>query len=51
MREETQAQSTCAFCKQPITKHERPAVRMENGDEVHVRCWNDYNLSCEQKPN
>lgn len=41
----------CAYCKQPITADDRPAVVMENGDSVHARCWNDYTLTREQKPN
>ena len=52
MREETQSPSEiCAHCKQPITKDDRPAVVMENGDTVHTHCWNDYTLSHQQKPN
>lgn len=41
----------CIHCKQPITKDERPAVVMENGDTVHARCWNFYAGNDERKPN
>lgn len=45
------ADEVCAYCKQPITKDDRPAVRMENGNNVHARCWNDNTLKHERKPN
>jgi hypothetical protein len=41
VREETR-QVTCAHCKQPITKEQQPAVLLDNGLQVHLGCWNDY---------
>jgi len=45
LREETRKQPTCAICKQPITNEERPTILMENGDEVHLACWNNHDLN------
>ncbi len=51
MREETPPEKICVYCKRPITREQRPAVLLKNGDEVHVECWNDYEKSQLQKPN
>lgn len=42
MREETRPQVNCVFCKQPITRAQRPSVQLENGDEMHIECWDKY---------
>ena len=50
MREETHPALFCAICKLPITKEQRPSVQLENGDEVHVECY-EKPESTEQQPN
>ena len=40
MRKATQSpKKICAVCKQPIEKHERPSITLENGEEVHFECY------------
>jgi len=34
-------QDICAFCKQPITKIQRPFKRLESGEKAHVTCYLD----------
>lgn len=50
VREETQQERVCALCKQPITKRQLPAIRMKNGDQLHVECWQKYD-EARRKPN
>ena len=50
MRKETQQPKICAFCKQPITDEQRPAVEMKNGDQLHVECWEKFDAT-RRKPN
>lgn len=42
MREETQDRSVCVFCKLAITQEQRPSVTLENGDEIHMECYNAW---------
>ena len=40
MRKETRStRSICAICKKPITKEQRPSVRLQPGKEAHVECY------------
>ncbi|HVN20062.1 MAG TPA: hypothetical protein VMU05_14850 [Dongiaceae bacterium] len=51
MREETQKKlSICVFCKKPITKEQRPAVRMQPGKEAHMECFVNHEKDA-SKPN
>ena len=42
MREETHPEPKCVYCGEPITREQRPSVQLENGQEVHIQCWNKY---------
>ena len=42
---------TCAVCRQPITPAQRPSILMENGDQIHVDCWHEYEKLQGRKPN
>jgi hypothetical protein len=49
MRKKTQPSKklkVCVYCKRPIKPSERPAVELENGEEMHVEC---YSKQQEQK--
>ncbi|HKU27651.1 MAG TPA: hypothetical protein VJQ54_19430 [Candidatus Sulfotelmatobacter sp.] len=44
MREETQKPVViCVHCKLPIMQEQRPSVQFNDGSEVHVECYNEYN--------
>lgn len=51
MREETRPIKICVVCKLPILPEQRPAVLLENGEEVHVECWNTYDEQRSRKTN
>ncbi len=42
MRGETQNPSICAFCKLAITPEQRPSITLDNGDEIHIECYNSW---------
>jgi hypothetical protein len=40
MRKETRSKKIiCVICGKPITKAQRPSVRMQPGQEAHMECW------------
>jgi hypothetical protein len=40
MRKETRSKKTiCVICGKPITKAQRPSVRMQPGQEAHLECF------------
>jgi hypothetical protein len=40
MPKETRSKKTiCAICGKPITKAQRPSVRMQPGQEAHMECF------------
>jgi hypothetical protein len=39
VRKGTHPQTICVFCKQPITRQQRPSVRMQPGKEAHMECF------------
>lgn len=40
MRKETRSKkAVCAICGKPITKAQRPSVRMQPGKEAHIECF------------
>jgi len=40
VRQESRRKKTiCVICKEPITKAQRPAVRMQPGKESHMECF------------
>jgi len=49
VREETQ-QGICVFCKQPITKEQRPAILLKDGEQAHMECWMKHEKEA-RKPN
>ena len=51
MREETHPIKICVVCKRPILPEQRPAVQVENGEEVHVECWNTYDQQRRRESN
>ncbi len=42
MRDETQDPSVCVFCKLAITPEQRPSITLDNGDEIHIECYNAW---------
>jgi hypothetical protein len=47
VREETQL-DICVYCKQPITRHQLPAMRLSPTERAHVTCYLDHD-DAEQK--
>jgi len=39
VREGAGQKSICVLCKQPITRRQRPAVRLQPGKEAHMECF------------
>jgi hypothetical protein len=40
VRKETRnKRSICVICKKPITKEQRPSVRLQPGKEAHMECY------------
>jgi hypothetical protein len=40
MRKETRSKKIiCVICRKPITKAQRPSVRMQPGEEAHMECF------------
>jgi len=50
VREGTRQQSICVLCKQPITRRQRPSVRLQPGKEAHMECFIKRELDAD-KPN
>jgi len=46
----TRQQSICVLCKQPITRRQRPSVRLQPGQEAHMECFVKRELDTD-KPN
>ena len=42
VRDETNAPSICVFCKLAITPDQRPTVTLDNGEEIHIECYNAW---------
>jgi hypothetical protein len=49
VREETRPDVICAVCKKPITREQRPSVQIENGDEMHLECWQEFDKARRDK--
>jgi hypothetical protein len=41
MREETQQEPICVFCKQPITQQQWPYKGLPSGEKAHLACYID----------
>jgi len=39
VREGNRQQTICILCKQPITRRQRPSVRLQPGKEAHMECF------------
>jgi hypothetical protein len=40
MQKETRSKKNiCVICGKPITKAQRPSVRIQPGQEAHLECW------------
>lgn len=50
MREGTRQTVICALCGQPITRRQRPSVRLQPGKEAHMECFIQRELDA-GKPN
>ena len=51
MRKETRSTpAICVICKKPITQEQRPSIRLKDGGEVHVECWQQREQDA-SKPN
>jgi hypothetical protein len=50
VRKGTHPQSICVLCKQPITRRQRPAVRLQPGKDAHMECFIKRELDA-GKPN
>jgi len=42
VREETQLETICVYCKQPITQVQRPCKGLESGKKAHLTCYLDH---------
>lgn len=51
VREETHPIKICVVCKRPILPEQRPSVQVENGEEVHIDCWLEYDKRRREKQN
>ena len=49
MREETQLEPICVYCKQPITDQQRPSARTKSDEPAHLACYLDH-MHDEKKP-
>ncbi len=50
MREETQLEPICVYCKQPITDKQRPSARTKSDEPAHLACYLDHMHDDEKKP-
>lgn len=50
MREETQQEPICIFCKQPITQQQWPYKGLPTGEKAHLTCYLDNEAKEEKKP-
>ena len=50
MREETQLEPICVYCKQPITQKQWPYKGLPNGEKAHLACYVDHMDDEEKKP-
>ena len=50
MREETQPEPICVYCKQPITQKQWPYRTLANGEKAHLACDLDHENGDEKKP-
>lgn len=50
MREGAQPLAICVFCKLPITKAQRPSVTLDNGDEIHIECYDSWERTQPRPP-
>ena len=41
MREETQLEPICVYCKQPITQKQWPCRTLASGEKAHLSCYLD----------
>lgn len=51
MGEEARPIKICVVCKLPILPEQRPAILLENGEELHCECWNKYDEQLREKTN
>lgn len=49
MREATQSEPTCIYCKQPITQDQWPYKGLDSGESAHLACFVDH-MHDEKKP-
>jgi hypothetical protein len=50
VREETQREPICVYCKQPITQKQWPYRTLASGEKAHLACYLDHAEDDEQKP-
>ena len=50
MREETQQEPICVYCKQPITQQQWPYKGLPSGEKAHLACYLDNEAKKEKKP-
>jgi len=51
VREETQLDPICTYCKQPITADQWPYKGLKSGEKAHLACYIDHMHDDEKKPN
>lgn len=50
MREATQPEPICIYCKQPITQKQWPYKTLSSGEKAHLACYLDHMEDDEKKP-
>jgi hypothetical protein len=50
VREETQLEPICVYCKQPITDEQRPCKGFDSGEKAHLTCYVRHMHDDEKKP-